>query len=116
MKGKGRGSQAGGTESVRHTVEGWLRGFWVSKDGSRRLSFGKAPQCARRARPFLTHTAVLEQVGPRIHLQWAAPSSGSAVFISHTHTHTHTHAGRAESGRGLGSVVSRVWHRVAPHK
>ena len=64
-------------------------------------------RASRRARPFLTHTAVLEQVGPRIHLQWAAPSSGSAVFISHTHTHTHTQAGLSRAGgSGLWFPVS----------
>ena len=68
---------------------------------------------------FWPTTAVLEQVGPRTHLQWGVPSSASRC-LNHTHTHTHTHtrarAGRAEWGRGLGSVVSRVWHRVALHK
>ena len=77
VKGKGRGSQAGGTESVRHTVEGWLRGFWVSKDGSRRLSFGKAPQCVSTAQASPPAPAP----GPQATTTHSISTTTSQVFL-----------------------------------
>lgn len=64
--------------------------------------------------------AELELVGPRTHLQGAVPSSGRKGQEREgeppSSSQGHSLGWEGASGRGLSSMVSRVWHSVALHK